>query len=204
MFHSFRISLLLLVLNKRKIGWQLGRQSATLSFAAPIQKFVNHVYEVVMGQAPHTGAFIRSNQRVVPMLSYASRLAVPPSGLNLESSAHRSVHSVLKRPSYTFPRQVTNSIASCSGVRSLPINPYCVPVMDRFAVSGDNYLSNSKESAFAFVGDNAAAVCLANVIPHGGIDSPIILQSLRDSLGLKRRMHLVYKQVELTFCMHGS
>ena len=57
-------------------GWQLGRQSATLSFAAPIKKFVNRVHEICLGKAPAAVALIRYNQRALPVLSYVSQLCL--------------------------------------------------------------------------------------------------------------------------------
>ena len=47
------------------LGWHLGRHSATLSFAAPIKKFVHRVQEVCLGKAPAVEALFRYNQRVV-------------------------------------------------------------------------------------------------------------------------------------------
>ena len=41
------------------LGWYLGRQAATLSFAAPIQKFVKRVHEICLGKAPAVVVMIR-------------------------------------------------------------------------------------------------------------------------------------------------
>ena len=60
------------------VGWILGRQSATLSFAAPVKKYINRVQEIVVGSAPSTVSIIRYNQRAVPVLSYVSQFAISP------------------------------------------------------------------------------------------------------------------------------
>ena len=77
-----------------------------------------------------------------------------------------------------------------------PINSYCASVRYRFAVSEADYLTNLKEQLFAFIGDNATAVSLANVVPHGGINSHSILQCLHDALALKGPLHTGHKQIE--------
>ena len=63
------------------LGWQLGRHSNSLSFAAPIKKFSNRVQEIVMGKAPAATAIIRYNQRGPSVLSYVSQFAAPPRGI---------------------------------------------------------------------------------------------------------------------------
>ena len=84
------------------LGWHLGNQSATLSFAAPIKKFVNRVHEVCLGKAPAAVAVIRYNQRVVPVLSYVSQFAVPPGSCQVHPIAHRCLHSILRMPPHVF------------------------------------------------------------------------------------------------------
>ena len=41
------------------VGWYLGRQSATLSFAAPVKKYINRVHEIVVGSARCSGSVTR-------------------------------------------------------------------------------------------------------------------------------------------------
>lgn len=55
-----------------------------------------------MGKAPAAVFIIRYNQRVPTVLSYVLQFAEPPSAYNLESLAHRSVHSILRLPLNTF------------------------------------------------------------------------------------------------------
>ena len=102
------------------LGWYLGRQSATLSFAAPVKKSVNRVHEIVMGSAPSTVSIIRYNQRAVPVLSYVSKFTIPPQSVNLEALAHRSIHSILHLPPQTFSRALTNTVGFCSSIDPHP------------------------------------------------------------------------------------
>ena len=96
------------------------------------------------------------------------------------------MHSILRLPPQTFARALTNSIGFCTDIDPLPIRSYCAAVRYRFAVSEANYLIQLKEDFSEFVGDCAPLIRLANIMPHGGIDSPSILQSLHDTLALKR------------------
>ena len=84
------------------LGWHLGRQSATLSFPAPIKKFVNRVHEICLGKAPAAVSLIRYNQRVLPVLSYVSQFAIPPDSFQIQALAHRSIHSILRIPPNSF------------------------------------------------------------------------------------------------------
>jgi len=179
------------------LGWHLGRASNVLSFAAPIKKFANRVHEIVAGKAPAAPSIIRYNQRVPTVLSYVSQFAEPPSEYNVEALAHWAVHSILRLPPNTFSRKLTNSIAFCSGINPLPILSYCSAVRYRFAVSEAPYLIQLQEDFFDFVGDNCPLVGLANIIPHGGMLSPSILQCLHDTLSLKGYMSNVYEQIRI-------
>ena len=60
------------------LGWQLGRHSVSLSFAAPIKKFSNRVQEIVMGKAPAATSIFRYNQRAASVLSYVAQFVEPP------------------------------------------------------------------------------------------------------------------------------
>ena len=77
------------------LGWYLGRHSPTLSFTAPVKKFVHRIHEICLGKAPAAVAVIRYNQRLVPVLSYVARFAIPPEALKIQSLAHRALHSIL-------------------------------------------------------------------------------------------------------------
>ena len=94
------------------LGWQLGRQSALLSFSAPITKFTNRVQEIVMGKAPARTSIIRFNQRGPAVLSYVSQFAEPHEEYNPAALAHRAIHSILRLPPNIFSRKLANSIAS--------------------------------------------------------------------------------------------
>ena len=177
------------------LGWHLGRHSATLSFAAPIKKFVNRVHEICLGNAPAAVSLIRYNQRVVPVLSYVSQFAIPPDSFNVQALAHRSVHSILRLPPNSFSRILTNSVGFCSAVNPLPINSYCASVRYRFAISEATYLLELKKTLFDLIGDEASVVSLANRIPLGGIQSPSILQCLLDALAFRGPLNSVYDQV---------
>ena len=48
------------------LRWHLGRQAATLCFAAPIENFANRVHEICLGKAPAAVAMIRYDERVLP------------------------------------------------------------------------------------------------------------------------------------------
>ena len=80
----------------RFLGWHLGRHFATLSYAAPIKKFVQRVHEFCLGKAPAAVAVIRYNQRVVPVLSYVAQFAVPPDSYKVQSLVHRAMHFILR------------------------------------------------------------------------------------------------------------
>ena len=150
-----------------------------------------------MGRAPAAVALIRYNQRAVPVLSYVSQFAIPPSVYNIESLAHRSVHSILRLPPNTFSRKLTNSISFCSGIDPLPILSYCFAIRYRFAASEAPYLIQLQEDFFSFIGDNSPLVGTANIIPHGGMLSPSILQCLHDTLCLKGFMQNVHPQTRI-------
>ena len=60
------------------LGWHLGRQSATLSFAAPITKFVNRVHEICLGRAPAAVAVIRYNRKGFPCFVIRFSVCDPP------------------------------------------------------------------------------------------------------------------------------
>jgi len=121
------------------------------------------------------------------VLSYVSQFAEPPSEYNIESLAHWAVHSILRLPPNSFSRKLINSVAFCSGINPLPIVSYCSAVRYRFAVSEAPYLIQLREEFFSFVGDSSPLplVGLAQIIPHGGMNSPSILQCLHDTLSLK-------------------
>jgi len=178
-------------------GWHLGRQGAILSFAAPVKKFSNRIHEIVAGKAPATPSIIKYNQRGPTVLSYVSQFAVPPEEYNVESLAHWAVHSILRLPPNTFSRKLTNSIAFCSGINPLPILSYCSAVRYRFAASEAPYLIQLREDFFSFIGDNSPLIGLANIVPHGGMASPSILQCLHDTLCLKGYMSNVHEQIRL-------
>ena len=74
---------------------------------------------------------------------------------------------------------------------------YCSAVRYRFAVSEAPYLIQLREEFFSFVGDNSPLVGLAQIIPHGGMNSPSILQCLHDTLSLKGHLHNVHEQIRI-------
>ena len=104
---------------------------------------------------------------------------------NIEALAPRSLHSILRLPPQTFARALTHSVGFCTDIDPLPIRSYCAAVRYRFAVSEASYLIQLRIFFFEFVGDCAPSIRLANIMPHGGIDSPSILQCLHDTLALK-------------------
>ena len=112
-------------------------------------------------------------------------LPYPPKSFKIEALAHRSIHSVLRLAPQTFSRALTNTVGFCSAIDPTPIRSYCAAVRYRFAVSEANYLIQLQEDFFKFVGDCAPLIRLADIMPHGGIDSPSILQCLHDTLALK-------------------
>ena len=123
------------------LGWHLGRHSAILSYAAPIQKFTHRVQETCLGKAPAAAAaLVRYSQGAVPVLSYVAQFAVPPDSYKVSSLAHSSVHSILRVPGNPFSHQLANNIGFCSGISPLPINSCCASVRYRFAVSEAAYL----------------------------------------------------------------
>jgi len=167
------------------LGWHLGRHAATLSFAAPIKKYANRVHEICNGKSPAAVAVIRYNQRVVPVLSYVSQFAVPPDSYQIQSLAHRSLHSILRMPPNSLSRNLINSVGFCTGINPLPIRSYCASVRYRFAVSEAAYLEQLRTDIFDFLGDQATLDSLCFILPHGGIKSPCILQSLHDALAFR-------------------
>jgi hypothetical protein len=167
------------------LGWHLGRHSAILSFAAPIKKFSKRVQEICVGRAPAASALVRYNQRAVPVLSYVAQFAVPPDSYRVSSLAHRSVQTILRVPGNSFSQQLTNNIGFCSGISPLPINSYCASVRYRFAVSEASYLEQLRANIFAYIKDSAALSSFGLVLPHGGIDTTCILQTLHDALALQ-------------------
>ena len=179
------------------MGWHLGRQGAVLSFAAPIKKFGNRVLEIVSGRAPATSSIVRYNQRGPAVLSYVSQFAEPPEEYDVEALAHGAIHSILRLPPNTFSRKLTNSISFCSGIDPLPILSYCSAIRYRFAASEAPYLIQLREDFFSFIGDNSPLVGTANIIPHGGMLSPSILQCLHDTLCLKGFMQNVHPQIRI-------
>ena len=102
-----------------------------------------------------------------------------------EALAQRSLHSILRLPPQTFSRALTNSVGFCTDIDPLPIGSYCAAVRYRFAVSEANYLIQLKEDFLKFVGDCSPLITLADIMPHGGVNSPSILQCLHDTLALK-------------------
>ena len=78
-----------------------------------------------------------------------------------------------------------NTIGFCTGIDPHPIHSYCASVRYRFAVSEAAYLEQLRSDIFSYLGDFAALDSLGNCLPHGGIQSPCILQSLHDALALR-------------------
>ena len=161
-------------------------RSAVCSFivCCSIKKFSDRDQEIVMGKAPAATSIIGYNQRGPSVLSYVSQFAKPPAEYGLESLAHRAVHSILRLPPNTFSRTLTDSIACCSEVNPLPIRSYCSAVRYRFAVSEVPLSDSAAGSFFSSIGDNTPLLGLANSIPHGGMNSPSILESLHDTPSL--------------------
>ena len=58
--------------------WHLGVDSIQKSFTEASRKYVNRVHDVVEGSTPSTTPICRYNNRVVPVLSFASQFACPP------------------------------------------------------------------------------------------------------------------------------
>ena len=102
----------------------------------------------------------------------------------------------MRLPPKTFSRKLSNSVAFCSGFNPLPIMSYCSAVRCRFAVSEAPYLIQLKEDFYYFVGENSPLAVLANIIPHGGMSSPSILQCLHDTLSRKGYLHNVCSEFE--------
>ena len=115
----------------------------------------------------------------------------------MEALAHGAIHSILRLPPNTFSRKLTNSISFCSGIDPLPILSYCSAIRYRFAASEAPYLIQLREDFFSFIGDNSPLVGTANIIPHGGMLSPSILQCLHDTLCLKGFMQNVHPQIRI-------
>ena len=65
-------------------------------------KFLYKVHELCLGKAPDAVALIRYNQGVVPVLSYVAQIAIPPDSYNVQSLAHRALHSILRIPLNCF------------------------------------------------------------------------------------------------------
>ena len=149
------------------LGWHLGRQSVTLSFAAPIKKFVNRVHEVCLGKAPAAVSVIRYNPRVGPVLSYVFQFAVSPDSYKIHTLAHRSLHSILRVSPNSFSRKLANSTGFCTGIHPLPINSHCVSVRYRFAVSEAPYLEELRNAILAFLSDDASLVSFGNNLLQG-------------------------------------
>ena len=135
-----QFSIIVIAESGKFLGWHLGRHSATLSYAAPIKKFVHRVHEICLGKAPAAVAVIRYNQRVVPVLSYVAQFVVPPDSYKIQSLAHRALHSILRIPPNCFSRNLTNSIGFRTGIGPHPLSSYCASVRYRFAVSEASYL----------------------------------------------------------------
>ena len=114
----------------------------------------------------------------------------------MEALPHGAIHSILRLPPNTFSRKLSNSMSFCSNVNPLPIMAYCSAIRYRFDVSEAPYLIQLKEDFFSFIGDNSPLVGTANIIPHGGMLSPSILQCLHDTLSLNGYMQNVYSQIE--------
>ena len=109
-------------------------------------------------------------------------LRSPPEPFKIEALAQRSIQSILRLSPHLFARALINSLGFCIGIDPTPIRSYCASVRYRFAVSEADYLIQLKEDIFAFVGDGAPLSRLANVMFHGGINSPSILQCLLEGL----------------------
>ena len=170
--------------NLSKNGYGLPLSFLPASFKPPIKKITHRVQEIISGAAPATVSVLRYNQRAVTVLSYVSQFASPPKDYKIEALAQRSLHSVLRLPPQTFARNLTNSIGFCTNVDPIPIRSYCTAVRFRFAISEAPYLYQLKQDVFALVGDSAPLSRFGNIMFHGGIDSPSILQCLEDTLAV--------------------
>jgi hypothetical protein len=104
-FGDFRIQA-----SGKYLGWHLGRDSEELSFADPIKKFRDRVFEVASGQAPATSSIIRYNQRAVTVLSYVAQFAPPPPSAKVLELDQWSVHKILRLPANCMPRNLSHSL----------------------------------------------------------------------------------------------
>ena len=134
-------------------------------------------------------------------MSYVAQFAVPPDSYNVSSLAHSSVHSILRIPGNSFSHKLTNNVGFCFGISPLPINSYCASVRYRFAASEASYLEQLGGDIFNYLGNYAAAseAALSSfglVLPHGGIDSKCILQSLHEALALEGPLNSIFAITE--------
>ena len=109
--------------------------SVDTSYKEPLKKFVNRITEGVEGKAPCTTAICRYNQRVVPVLSYVSQLASPPTRTNIAGLGQWAVHRILRLPANSLSRDLCHSVSVCSAVDPIPLKAYCAANLFRFARS---------------------------------------------------------------------
>jgi len=148
------------------------------------------VQEICLGRAPAAAAIVRYNQRAIPVLSYVAQFAVPPESYKISALAHRSIQSILRMPGNSISYKLANNVGFCSGISPLAINSYCASVRYRFAVSEASYIEQLRTDIFQYLssaahGSSAALSSFSSVLPHGGIESTCILQSLHDALALQ-------------------
>ena len=122
------------------LGWYLGVDSVAFSFGDPIKKIVHRIHEVVAANGPVTSAFLRYNQRVVPVLSFVSQFAHPPNREVLLDLDQWSVHKLMRIPAKCMSRKLCHSISVCTEVDPIPLVSYCSANLIRFAHSEREYL----------------------------------------------------------------
>ena len=143
---------------------------------------------MVGGQAPATTSIIRYNQRAVPVLSYASRLASPPKSVDIPNLSGWGVHKILRLPANSMSRELCHSVSFCSAVDPTPLDSYCKACMYRFAHSEKDYLLSLAENVQKFVGEDLALKDCNPTwwkhvdLPSGGLSEPPLLQGLLDVL----------------------
>ena len=170
------------------MGWHLGVDSVSLSYRDPLKKFISRVPKVTGGKAPAATSIIRYNQRAVPVVSYVSQFASPPTEPKLAQLDHWSVHEILRMPPNPMSRKLSHSVAFCTEVDPVCLSAYCSTNLLRFANAESQYLLQlhakvSDTSRVCPRDDNTAPASINAPayghslfdLPSGGLPDPSIL-----------------------------
>ena len=132
------------------------------------------------GDAPAAVSIVRYNQRAVPVLSHLAQFAYPDRSADIARREHLAIHKVLHMAPNCMSRQLMKQMDFCTVASPFWIEHLMSSVMFRFAVSSAGYLVQSNEDAKSLLGDSYALRGFAHHLsPHGSLDIPPILQSLR-------------------------